>query len=350
MLVKEVTIKNFRGISGGLIKEFKDINIFIGRNNTGKSTILEALYLALTACNIDILKTLPLQYLAMRRGWFGLSTVLKLFYRNSEASEIILSTVNKGKQELTIKRILPFAVDLETLKLANMDTSRLIAIHIQAIGYYTGEYRFYFDEQGKSHYFLLPNARGQPIGALLLDWNRVYSYGNPEDCYSALMEIGGSEAKKSVIDVIKERYEEIEDIGPLKEGDRWILHVVHRGYSLPFYVMGDGFKYALMYLMLLNTAKDVLLLEEPELHQHVGLLRLIAKAIIKARERAKQIMISTHSIELIDMLLEEAEKQGILDNIAIYRTTLEEGVLNATRYEAHEAIQLRRELEYDLRG
>ncbi|ARM74749.1 AAA family ATPase [Acidianus manzaensis] len=44
-MITSISINNFRGIKELNIENFGDINVFIGRNNTGKSSILEALYL-----------------------------------------------------------------------------------------------------------------------------------------------------------------------------------------------------------------------------------------------------------------------------------------------------------------
>lgn len=43
MLIKSVTIKNFRGYHGSTRIEFSDLTVFVGKNDIGKSTILEAL-------------------------------------------------------------------------------------------------------------------------------------------------------------------------------------------------------------------------------------------------------------------------------------------------------------------
>lgn len=43
MKIKNVTIKNFRGYSDGINSDFEDLTAFVGKNDIGKSTILEAL-------------------------------------------------------------------------------------------------------------------------------------------------------------------------------------------------------------------------------------------------------------------------------------------------------------------
>src|SRR5947209_55025 len=46
MIFKEVTIKNFRGIQNLTLKDFGLINLFTGKNNSGKTSALEGVMLA----------------------------------------------------------------------------------------------------------------------------------------------------------------------------------------------------------------------------------------------------------------------------------------------------------------
>lgn len=50
-LIEKIQIKNYRGIQEGEIDNLKHTNIIVGRNGSGKSTILEALYLLSHAFN-----------------------------------------------------------------------------------------------------------------------------------------------------------------------------------------------------------------------------------------------------------------------------------------------------------
>ena len=45
MMIRSITIENFRGIKFGEIKDLGGINIILGPNGSGKSTVLESLYL-----------------------------------------------------------------------------------------------------------------------------------------------------------------------------------------------------------------------------------------------------------------------------------------------------------------
>jgi hypothetical protein len=48
-MIESIHIKNFRGIQTGQIDGFRKFNLLVGPNNSGKSAVLEALYLASTA-------------------------------------------------------------------------------------------------------------------------------------------------------------------------------------------------------------------------------------------------------------------------------------------------------------
>ena len=116
--------------------------------------------------------------------------------------------------------------------------------------------------------------------------------------------------------------------------------------------MGDGLRYALAYLMQLATHREAyLILEEPELHMHPGLMGPLARAVVEAYTmRGNQVFISTHSLEFIDMIIEESGKLELKGSeVRFYRTTLGNGVLEAEQYSLDEAEELRRTLDYDLR-
>jgi len=45
-VISSISISNFRGIKSGRIDGLTNINVLIGANGAGKSTVLEAIYLA----------------------------------------------------------------------------------------------------------------------------------------------------------------------------------------------------------------------------------------------------------------------------------------------------------------
>ncbi|MGB5989192.1 MAG: AAA family ATPase [Marinifilaceae bacterium] len=50
-ILNSIQIKNFRGFDNLDIDGFSQINLFIGRNNSGKSSVLEAIFLLMGMSN-----------------------------------------------------------------------------------------------------------------------------------------------------------------------------------------------------------------------------------------------------------------------------------------------------------
>ena len=92
-------------------------------------------------------------------------------------------------------------------------------------------------------------------------------------------------------------------------------------------------------------------MEEPELHIHPALMRIVANAILSTyKERNNQVFLSTYSLELIDMILEEDEKLGLRsDELKIYSLRLVEGGLKSEEYNLDEAFEAVKKLGWDLR-
>jgi hypothetical protein len=127
------------------------------------------------------------------------------------------------------------------------------------------------------------------------------------------------------------------------------LHMVFPDGSVPVALAGDGVR-ALMRLSLemVTRNKGLVLVEEPEVHQHPGALRQSAKAILGSVRRGTQVILSTHSLELIDALLAEATPED-LKLFSTYRLRLQQGKLEASRLTGEEMAFSRGQIEDDLR-
>ena len=80
---KNIEIKNFRGIDHLEIDDFSRVNVFLGQNNSGKSTVLEAITMLMSMSNPDV----PQQISAVRaRKPFSNFIDIKYFFRNMDVS------------------------------------------------------------------------------------------------------------------------------------------------------------------------------------------------------------------------------------------------------------------------
>lgn len=342
--VKGLEVEGYRGLRKASLTDFAGINVFVGKNGSGKSSLLEALYIALKPFD-------GLKHVVKRRGWFGLASAEALFHGRDSEIKIRITLEDGSWEEVIIRRSAPTVGHIEALKAKGLDASKLYALSISAKGKVAGDATFYVDPSGKC-LTLFEKGEGMVYGATFIDWNSVYSYGTPEEAYSTMVKEGGEEAKEAVIKTLQAEYEELRDIAVLRAYDEWVLHLTFKDGAVPYYVAGDGIRYALMYLMAVSTPKEaVLLMEEPELHAHPRLMKIVANSILHThRERRNQVFLSTHSLELIEMLIEQAEKLGLKDqDLKIYRLALKNGVLYSKVYTLSEALDAVKKLEWDLR-
>jgi len=156
---------------------------------------------------------------------------------------------------------------------------------------------------------------------------------------------------KEVNELLKEIIPNFDQLEILTEGDKPIVHIVFSGSrgSVPLAFAGDGVL-AMVQLAIEIAAQPAgtVLLEEPEVHQHPAAIQRTAKTIVAAARRGIQVIISTHSLELIDGLIAYSDP-GELDRLAVFRLRLDEGLLASTRIPGPRVAELRKDIDEDLR-
>jgi len=77
--------------------------------------------------------------------------------------------------------------------------------------------------------------------------------------------------------------------------------------------MGEGFKSALIIALLTSILKNgYLLIDSAEAFHHPSSLEITSQMLTKSvKNNNVQVFLTTHSLELIDFLLEHASKEGI---------------------------------------
>jgi AAA15 family ATPase/GTPase len=83
-------------------------------------------------------------------------------------------------------------------------------------------------------------------------------------------------------------------------------------------------------------------------HQHPGAIRQSARAILAAVRRQIQVILTTHSLELIDALLAESSDED-LAKLSLYRLQLQGGALKSSRLPGPDIAFARTTIEDDLR-
>jgi hypothetical protein len=131
--------------------------------------------------------------------------------------------------------------------------------------------------------------------------------------------------------------------------DEPILHLIFADKTVPVELAGDGVRTMLrLSLELASKSGGLVLIEEPEVHQHPKALQQSAKVLLASVRRGLQIVLATHSLEMIDALLLEAT-QDDLPLLSTYRLKLDNGVLASSRLDGEQVAFARGQIEDDLR-
>jgi predicted ATPase len=165
--------------------------------------------------------------------------------------------------------------------------------------------------------------------------------------YTKTVEQGRREQVRSIV---SEVIPGVNDLQILTEGDTPIVYLVYDDYGLPAALSGDGLQSLLrLSLELASRPAGLVLLEEPEVHQHPKSIQLTARAIYAAIRRSIQVILTTHSLELIDALVNEAKSDEELENLSVYRFKLNDGILQTSRIAGTDVAFARNQIEDDLR-
>ncbi|MCD6188737.1 MAG: ATP/GTP-binding protein [Thermococcus sp.] len=333
-MISHLKIENFRGIKSLELENLGQVNVIVGKNNSSKSSVLEALALLLGACNGNQSFKETLQGILIWRGWYGEQAIEDLFHKESRVLKVGAIKDNNESLTLALNNIHKVILDAklikenESLLNAQLDNFRLI------------------DDRVFSSFMLsskfTPDARFEFLTPLALR-----RFGYVESLYSYAYE---QKVVKKSVEILSVAYPEIEGFSPLFKVNRWVLHVETKYGVYPYYLMGEGFKNAMIIAFLSALLKDgYLLIDSAEAFHHPKSLRIMAQTLIKgAKENNVQVFLTTHSLELIDMLLEEGIKARI-DGRVIYMKR-KNGKLTHSIETFENAKELREDLGIDLRG
>lgn len=346
-MIEQINIKNYRGIAQGEISGLTDINIFIGRNNSGKSTLLEAFYLMGAGNQFDPLIYLlkdpnqkrmltRLNILGSRRNEYypGFPNTLWYKYNQNEKIEINLSFDNKEK------------LDLAGL-LENKTPIFLIGRKLD-----TNKFKVFYKSIGMSNTFvpsndvydLNTNTKTGPLdivinnlkscldfisNTIMFDSSTRFDEKFEETFWQIVRPV---RKDKSIVSVINNIFStQFDELGyePFPGGNKPNqLTLINKDLVLRADAMGDGMRYVTRLLLALNSINNtVVLVEEPENHQHPGSIKGVVQSIYETSKQNKlQFVITTHSLDVITRFLEVIEDP---DKLKVFFVSLSDGIMEA---------------------
>ncbi len=370
-MIKNIEIKNFRTFRQLKIEDFGQINVFIGKNNLGKSSLLEAIYLASDA--VDEINVSSFYYILKRRGFSqrlrivetqDLEQVLKnfqkhIFYDGKEEAEIVIGNSKDLEPRRKIRLCITSSYSPRAVKdmLANVMYELTMGSRMTVFKYLSGiEFASVLKVNRKPSVFLIKHSRGTVqllylaykirTGMIKFFLDTCYLCGGANKLNRFIKSIEGeleSQTYSNLKEIISNFFDEkVKSFEP--SFSDYFVRFDNR--AIPFSMLGDGVRYFITHYLVLNVEKPaIVFLEEPENFMHPGLLDLLTRLIAATKH---QIFIVTHSLEFLEKLLWYAlEEEANLKVFGFY--ALKDGIPMIEAYDLKNAYNSIYKLDIDLR-
>ena len=322
-MLRSIKIEDLRGIRKGQLSEMTEVNVIVGPNNAGKSTILEAICLGTHPDPQKALAEVLQRRSLLEPGNWLIHRAVK-----GEPTRAKIEAISKGGARTTEINRGPVTL--------SSDGSDIQCRVLRKVG----SPNLWWDATTGAP----PPLKDIPSVQLLMP--SVVDQSQLPDLYTRVTELG---LRGQVKDLIKAIIPDLEDVDTGSQKGQSVLYLRFPDVFHPAKLAGDGIVLLIKLALELATATGGLaLLEEPETHLHPAALRQTAKALHEAAKRGIQIVLTTHSLDLIDNLLAEFSGQNLV-KISVFHVQLEGGDLKSYRLTGDEAARARSQIEDDLR-
>lgn len=327
-MIENFTIKNIRQFQEFSVEDLRQINLFVGRNNSGKTTILEALEVATSQLPIGSIRRLSERrqetqrlFVEDDRGYRLAGIDISHFFRGHAIQDgSYLSISGTGLGETSV-----FAMESEQLILEMPDGEIPADLIIQGSKSGNIAERYPLLENG----YLRPNRRltGQPYlppftGALFLGRDLMHS----AFLATQLNKIALNSDNYLVVNALRVVNPQIKDYFPLVPeqpgGDPMILLEIEGNGRHPLGSFGDGTRSMLaVAVALLNARDNVLLIDELDSGLHYSLMQELWLYILMISKMYNvQLFATTHSLDCIRGLSDALDKvPGSNESVAVHK-------------------------------
>ncbi|MEN6553718.1 MAG: AAA family ATPase [Methanobacterium sp.] len=323
-MFKKIYIENFRSIDKLEFDDLQQVNLIVGENNSGKSTLLESIFLLISPTN-------PRLYFNINafRGieLFDLNALLLNFREMKEKNIIkLIGELDPfQRRELTIK---PYIESNPNFISDNQSLEEPMAMEVKSKRVngllYESSFSLSRIRKGKRKkpqdkevkFRVIPDSNGLSIQRSKdsdqytesLDGVFVNSQNLLNDIAARFNNVQLKKEKNRIINVLKKIMPSLIDITLGNEG----IIYCDIGYDryLPLNVMGDGMIHILaIVLALSNSQNGVVLIDEIETGFYFDYQELLWDTIFEtAKEFNVQVFATTHSLECVNALINSYTK------------------------------------------
>ncbi|SNY90118.1 ATPase/GTPase, AAA15 family [Cohaesibacter sp. ES.047] len=344
--VSELDISTFRGVKGLKLKDLSRFNLLVGRNNSGKTSILEALAFVLSRGDLlrlfrSVRERDSRSNVALSGPYYLIDVIQAIFPAAGNAfidetfeGEISLSATLGSTVECVWARCVKETEREPDLGFVEPTYNPVLSLSIggqqhdkrtnQAVVVDELSYRI---KAGESLFRSYERSRR----ILAYEYVSPYGHRNSNNAERfAKIAAEDSNLRNEVVEMLAKLDPRIKDFiyAPLpgRRGGRVFVNIDGEN-VVPLAAMGDGIRRIFSLAASMQAAKSgVLLLDEVEAAFHVGILKNVYAWLIEEAQRLDvQIVATCHSLEAITALAEVTSDRPELP-LKAYRLGLKEGL------------------------
>lgn len=355
----EILIKQYRGLINLELKNLNKINIFVGPNNCGKTSILEAISLGIPysrSNNKNLLDVLISRYhgvnLEAFQSIFPLETPKKneinVFLTLNETEEKSIETKITSKENMNIDNLgrssnlfnLNFMYTTYIKKTENDIISKNDLVSLELKENENGYSVSWKKQNTNKNRIIIPYS--------YLSFSRFDIAERLLDNIDVLLE---KNQRKDLIEALQIFDNSIKNFEVI--GKNRIIKLFSTKFDKPLslYDYGNGMYKAFFIITATLLSKNgILLIDEIEAGIHTkALTRFMTKLLSVCKINNVQLFMTTHSLEAIDTILYDCQYDNCIDDIAIYHIKNTEKKTDVKRYNGEKMKRLRDNIGFDVR-
>lgn len=341
-MIQSISFQNFRGFQHLELPDLTPITLLSGKNNAGKSTVLEGLFLLVDhydpncfgkICNFRNLSAIP-----------DFDILWKPLFHQLNADESIrISAHLEHDVELTYYRedsYSPLPQDFSWMTPDTMNRFMSSAQNGYTLGFQFTQKEISYTETG--HFIAasdgtvlnmntsLPNNQKMPMPLTQVINSQIATLP-PVELFGKL-ELDGR--KSEILHLLNKMDQSLSDITAITINGQTQLYGNMGGKLLPMRLAGDGMN-RLLFIMLsiMENPNSIILIDEIENGFHYSMFPVIWEAIAHTAQKSNcQVIATTHSYECVAGAVEGIEKADMKDNFCFFRLAQEKDGRRAYRF------------------
>ncbi|MCD6484461.1 MAG: AAA family ATPase [Candidatus Odinarchaeota archaeon] len=323
-MIKELTLKDFKGIKEGKI-EFAPLTILLGSNNSGKTTVLEALFLI-----PNPFRKVPYPL----KGSYGqMALEVVLFLHETLNSRSPISLFHNYVSDI-IELTCTVDSEIHSLRFLRDDSQLFVTTNKQIKGAQTNKIKdvpiTWFGRIDLSSYVYGPIYSQECLteNTLLITSSLMKSaFQYLKNNWAPIANSGiSSRVAREVSMLTPENYINI-TIEPFVNNELSINVLLEDGRRIRLGDLGEGAQMYIISRILFDFSKsDVLLWDDVESHFNPRILLRVAEWFSELIEKSRQVIVTTHSLEATKLIADLNEK-----NVSILLTSLDNNKLKTKK-------------------